>query len=73
MDKIANQVSATKSRSVEFDVLSRYHRVQPMKNRFATTVKNGFLKILNIDDPLSRLKYGYIKKIVQVCNRRNLA
>ena len=31
---------------------------QPKKNRFATTVENGFLKKLNIDDPLFRFKYG---------------
>ena len=58
MDKIANQISVTKNRSVEVDVLSRYLRVQPKKNRFATTVENGFLKKLNIDDPLFRFKYG---------------
>ena len=53
MDKITNKKSGTKYLLVAVDVLSRYLRVQPLKNRYATTVKIVFLKMINIDDPLS--------------------
>ena len=32
--------------------MSRYLRVQPLENRYATTLKDVFLKMINIDDPL---------------------
>ena len=53
MDKIANEISGTKYLLVAVDVLSRYLRVQPQKNKYATTVKDAFLKMIIIDDPLS--------------------
>ena len=52
MDKITNQKSGTKYLLVAVDILSRYLRVQPLKNIYATTVKDVFLKMINIDDPL---------------------
>ena len=53
MDKIANENSGTKYLLVAVDVLSRYLRGQTQENKYATTVIDAFLKMINIDNPLS--------------------
>ena len=53
MDKTANEDSCTKYPLVAVDVLSLCFRVQALKNRYAITVKDDFLKNFNIDDLLS--------------------
>ena len=55
MDKIANRNSRTKYVLNAVDVLSRYSSVQRLSNRYATTVKDAFLKMINVDDPLTIL------------------
>ena len=61
MGKYANENSGTNYLLV--DNLSRYFRAQPLKIRYATTVKDAFLKMINIDDPFSiQLNYGQIKE-----------
>ena len=51
MDNTAKENSGTKYFLLAVDFLSRYLRVQPLKNRYSTTVKDAFLKIINNEGP----------------------
>jgi len=58
VDKLASDNSGTKYLLVVVDVLSRFVRVQPMRNKKAVTTREVFIKLLGV---INRNYCGLIK------------
>lgn len=51
VDKLASENRNVKYLLVSVDVLSRFVRVQPLKDKYANTTKQAFIKMMSIDKP----------------------
>ena len=49
METLANQNSGYRYLTMALDVLSRFVRVQPIKSKSSTAVKEAFCKMLNME------------------------